>query len=144
MTRHSETEFQFVENVPEQLSEGVLYIAANYSVCVHLCFCGCGNEVSTPLDPTDWKLYFDGEAISLSPSIGSWSLPCRSHYFIRQNKVQWVGDWSDEQIRAARQSDQMLKARFYGSNPQSAAPEIKSTPSKGGFLNFLQGLFRKK
>ena len=29
--------------------------------------------------------------IWLSPSIGSWSLDCQSHYYIRGNQVIWLG-----------------------------------------------------
>jgi hypothetical protein len=46
------------------------------------CCCGCGHEVVTPFSPTDWKLTFDCVSVSLYPSIGNWSPPCRAHYFI--------------------------------------------------------------
>jgi hypothetical protein len=68
---------------------GVLYVSPGYATVTHLCCCGCGAEVVTPLSPTDWKLTFDGVAISLSPSVGNWSLPCRSHYFI--DRIACVG-----------------------------------------------------
>ncbi|WP_443045096.1 DUF6527 family protein [Streptomyces sp. Go40/10] len=69
---------------------------------VHLCCCGCGNKVVTPLSPTDWSLTFDGASISLSPSIGNWSYPCRSHYWIRGDTAQWAERWTSRQIEAAR------------------------------------------
>ena len=34
---------------------------------------------------------FDGRTISLNPSIGNWSYPCRSHYWIKGNRVVWDG-----------------------------------------------------
>ncbi|WP_417924835.1 DUF6527 family protein [Collimonas pratensis] len=27
----------------------------------------------------DWSLTYDGKTVSLDPSIGNWSLPCRAH-----------------------------------------------------------------
>jgi hypothetical protein len=35
--------------------------------------------------------HFDGRSVSLTPSIGSWSLPCHSHYFLTRGKVRWAG-----------------------------------------------------
>ena len=79
----------FVEFIPEQLEERTVYIAKQFSTVVHKCVCGCGREVVTPLSPTDWKLTSDGGTITLFPSIGSWNLPCRSHYWIRNNRAIW-------------------------------------------------------
>lgn len=102
-------EHEFVEFVPDQLRDGVLYISIPYATVVHRCCCGCGNEVVTPLSPTDWKLIFDGRTISLHPSIGNWSFPCQSHYWIRDNGVEWAPRWSKEKIEAARTNGQLLK-----------------------------------
>lgn len=96
---------RFVDNVPEALKAGVLYVAAEHGVMMHLCACGCGSEVSLPLSPIDWRLSFDGETISVSPSVGNWSLPCRSHYVIDHSHVRWAGDWSDEEIADGRYRD---------------------------------------
>ncbi|WP_341836843.1 DUF6527 family protein [Chitinophaga pollutisoli] len=76
---------RFVNAIPEQIHEDVLYIALDYGTAVHLCACGCGSEVVTPFSPKDWKVIFDGETVTLYPSIGNWRLPCTSHYFIRGN-----------------------------------------------------------
>ena len=84
---------EFVDKIPNSIEEGKVYISIPYATAVHKCCCGCGNEVVTPLTPTDWELTFNGEAISLDPSIGNWNFPCRSHYWIKQNKVRWVRDW---------------------------------------------------
>jgi hypothetical protein len=43
--------------------------------------------MSSPLSPTDWKLTFDGVSVSLHPSDGNWSFPCRSHYRIEYNRA---------------------------------------------------------
>lgn len=104
---------QFVEYVPDDLAEGVLYVSISYAVAAHRCACGCGQEVVTPLSPTDWKIIFDGESVSLDPSIGNWSFPCRSHYFIRNGKVQWAGNMTDAEIRRGRLRDRASKDAHY-------------------------------
>lgn len=100
---------EFVEYIPEQLEQGVLYVTVRFGTVVHTCCCGCGLEVVTPLSPADWHLTFDGESISLYPSIGNWSLPCRSHYWIKSNRVVWAPQWSDAEIAAGRAADQRVK-----------------------------------
>ena len=83
----------FVKSVPEQLEDGVIYVSIEYATAIHKCCCGCGNQVVTPLSPRDWKLTFDGETISLQPSIGNWNFKCRSHYWITRNRVEWCAEW---------------------------------------------------
>ncbi len=114
---------EFVEFIPEALEEGILYISISYATVAHKCCCGCGREVVTPLTPTDWSLVFDGETVSLNPSVGNWSFPCRSHYWIKQNFVRWADQWSDEQVRLGRANDSARKERHYG---RRDAPPPKS------------------
>ena len=89
MTVHYSLEYEFVTHIPDTLVEGVVYVSIPYTTVLHLCCCGCGEEVVTPLRPTDWNLTFDGETISLCPSVGNWRFACRSHYWIRRNEVIW-------------------------------------------------------
>ena len=89
MKRITHVDHQFVDLVPETLLEGILYVSIRYATAIHNCCCGCGNKVVTPLDPDQWKLTFDGQSISLSPSIGNWNFPCRSHYWIYRGNVKW-------------------------------------------------------
>lgn len=98
-------DYEFVEFIPEELKERTLYISIKYCTAMHKCCCGCGREVVTPLSPTAWKLIFDGKTVSLSPSVGNWSLPCRSHYFITKNKVAWAPKWTDKQIARGRSKE---------------------------------------
>jgi len=114
MMRHSRLEHQFVEHIPENVEPGVLYISMEYGTAAHCCCCGCGEEVVTPFTPTDWKMTFDGETVSLHPSVGSWSLACRSHYVIRRGRVIEAGPWTDEQVAAERRRDRVAKARHFG------------------------------
>jgi hypothetical protein len=95
--------FEFVEFIPRELEEGKLYISTTYATAAHLCCCGCGLKVATQLAPFEWSLTFDGETVSLSPSIGNWSFPCQSHYWIRRNRIDWAGSFTPDQIAEVRQ-----------------------------------------
>jgi hypothetical protein len=99
--------------MPDNIVEGVLYISMEYGTAIHQCACGCGTRVVTPLTPTDWSLTYDGEEISLYPSVGNWSFPCRSHYWIRKNKIEWAPAWSDKMIKKGRQKDTTQKKFFF-------------------------------
>lgn len=103
---------EFVESAPTKLEEGKLYVSIPFATVLHKCCCGCGNEVVTPLSPTDWRVTFDGETISLHPSMGNWGLQCQSHYWIEQNKVRWAGRWSQEEIEAGRGADRLAKKTY--------------------------------
>ena len=96
MKRNKVLKHEFVEYIPAHLEENTIYVSVAFATVVHKCCCGCGNEVVTPLSPTDWKLFFDGQAISLTPSIGNWNFKCRSHYWIDRNKVKWARSWSQK------------------------------------------------
>lgn len=96
---------RFVEEIPERLDELTIYVSIPYATVVHLCPCGCGSEVVTPLGRFDWRLIFDGESISLWPSIGNWNLPCQSHYWIRRNRVRWAPRRRNARSRPAELSN---------------------------------------
>jgi hypothetical protein len=81
--------YEFVEQVPRQMKARTLYISIEHGTCIHLCLCGCGAEVVTPLSPRQWALTYDGETVSLWPSVGSWHLSCQSHYIIKSSRVLW-------------------------------------------------------
>ena len=106
---------RFVEYIPDQIEERVLYITMQYRTAVHNCVCGCGNKVVTPITPTDWSFWFDGETVSLYPSIGNWSFKCKSHYFIRKNKIYHARKWEDWEIEANREKDIENKKEFFKS-----------------------------
>ena len=102
-----------MKNVPDSLEPGVLYVSVEYATAIHACASGCGNEVVTPLSPTDWQLTFDGRAVSLYPSIGNWSLPCQSHYWITKNEIEWAGKWSRNRIEQGREEERQEKEIYY-------------------------------
>ena len=80
----------FIEHFPDQLEPGVLYVSMKYAMCAHSCACGCGQKVITPLSPRKWRLIYDGESVTLYPSIGNYGFPCQSHYFLTKGKIDWV------------------------------------------------------
>lgn len=82
-------EVKSVGRIPHYLEEGILYVCLECKVAVHLCACGCGEKTVTPLGENGWELHYTDAGVSLSPSIGNFSIPCKSHYFISDNKVVW-------------------------------------------------------
>lgn len=121
MTREKVLAHRFVEFIPDVLEEGTLYVSMEYATVSHKCCCGCGFEVVTPLSPTDWKLTFDGETISLYPSIGNWSFKCQSHYWIRNSRAKWASRWSLEEIDAGKTWDRHQKESYPGQAADGAA-----------------------
>lgn len=79
-----------MEYMPDVLAEGVLYISQPFEVAIHLCACGCGNKVVTPLGAGGWTLTNDEGKVTLHPSIGNFQIPCKTHYWIRANQVIWA------------------------------------------------------
>lgn len=124
MIRFARLEHRFVKHLPEVLDPGTLYVSVEYGTAAHSCCCGCGAEVVTPITPTDWELTFNGEAVSLWPSVGNWTLQCRSHYFIELGRVIEAAPWSEEMIEGARQRERSLKAQHYGKTAGTQAPLV--------------------
>lgn len=88
------TEFKtvFTTGITSHLEQGKLYVNENYKVVRRLCPCGCGSLVQTPIDGSDysWQYTNHNGKITLRPSIGNFELPCKSHYYITENRVEWV------------------------------------------------------
>jgi len=119
---------QFVELMPGQLQEGVLYISEKYCTAIHKCCCGCGQKVVTPLSPAKWQLRRDGDAVTLHPSIGNWNFPCRSHYLIRRNRIEWAGAMTKQQIRRVQERDQRDSQRYIEQVNARKAIDILNRP----------------
>lgn len=94
----------FTEYIPAEPEPGTLYISMNFETAVHLCPCGCETKVVTPFGARDWILTFDG-TVSLRPSVGNGQQPCRSHYYIRNNGIDWLPPISTGATRAAGARD---------------------------------------
>jgi len=104
---------EFVEFIPEHIEPGVIYVSLLYNLAVHKCASGCGHDVVTPLSPAEWSLTYDGQAVSLSPSIGNWNLPCRSHYWITKGRVRWAGAMTSRQIELVQEQDKRAREAEY-------------------------------
>ncbi len=85
----------FIDDVPDRLNNKVIYLITHQDQCwqiVMICPCGCGKllhmNVIKDYHPC-WKYEFDShKRISLQPSIHR-QVGCKSHFFIRNGKVNW-------------------------------------------------------
>ncbi|NDV56845.1 DUF6527 family protein [Bacteroides sp. 519] len=132
---------RFVEIIPDAVEDDVLYISLKYCTAIHKCACGCGNEVVTPISPTDWKLIFDGKTVSLSPSIGNWSFNCQSHYWIKRNEIVYAREWDKEEIQFGRTNDKKRKAKYYNKENESVSSVTKRPKKKKRWKKFLKSIF---
>ncbi|MBN9611706.1 MAG: hypothetical protein BGO26_05380 [Actinobacteria bacterium 69-20] len=107
----------FTRSIPATLEPETLYVSMEYRTAVHLCACACGAKVVTPLGPNDWVLSFDGK-VSLRPSIGNGQQPCRSHYYIRNDHIDWLPPISTHVTEAALTRDRSIHG------PAVVAPKV--------------------
>ena len=105
MSRVDRLRHESVDFVPERLTPGVIYVSRRFSTASHLCCCGCGLEVVTPLNSAKWRLSESMAGVSMHPSVGNWSFPCRSHYWIEEGRVLWAGAMSSRSIAKVRRGD---------------------------------------
>ena len=94
---------QRVQFMPKELQPGILYYAEEYGAAAHLCACGCGSKIRTPIDTVEWAIEEEEDGPSLWPSVGNWQKPCRSHYVIRNGRVIWCKTWTEREIQEGRQ-----------------------------------------
>lgn len=105
----------FVKAIPdlENLKQGNLYISMKYGVVVNYCPCGCGDLSEFTLAPERWWLAYNGETVSLFPSIGNSRLKCRSHYWIESNRVRWCNPMSAAEAAAAQEREEYVRNQKY-------------------------------
>lgn len=106
-------ELQRVHYMPKELKPGVLYVSEAFGVAAHLCACGCGSKVRTPLSPTEWSLEETDAGPTLHPSVGNWQQACQSHYWITRGKVIWSTKWTPEQIAEGRRAEEQRRRVYY-------------------------------
>lgn len=88
----NELKLMYTTHIPERdrMETGVLYISEKYETAIHLCACGCGEQVVTPLDDgtKHWQKTGTRDSVTLRPSIGNpW---CKAHYYVTENKIDWL------------------------------------------------------
>lgn len=132
---------QFVEYVPREMEDGVVYVSIGFATAIHRCCCGCGNQVVTPLSPAEWSITFNGRAVTLHPSIGNWSFPCQSHYWIRENRVVWERRWTREEIRAGRATDRRAEHSHFGSGAEERPQRPLDMPKESFWRRCAKKLF---
>ena len=116
-------EHVFVDRVPPDRKERMLYVSVEFGTAIHSCMCGCGTKIVTPLSPAQWQMLYDGDTVTLWPSIGNSRLPCKSHYWIKKDRVVWAPPLTTAQIARGVASDRQLRDVYY--DQQGRAPENK-------------------
>jgi hypothetical protein len=104
---------QRVHYMPKDLKPGVLYVSEEFDIAMHLCACGCGSKVKTPLGPTEWSVKETRSGPSLRPSVGNWQQTCQSHYWISRGETHWAPKWTPEEIAAGRRHEEERRHSYY-------------------------------
>ncbi|MDP2029501.1 MAG: DUF6527 family protein [Thiobacillus sp.] len=99
--------------MPKELKPGILYVSEEFQTAAHLCACGCGAKIRTPLGATEWSLEETKSGPSLWPSVGNWQQACQSHYVIYRGEVIWSDKWTQQQIEAGRRVEDVRRRAYY-------------------------------
>ena len=126
-----------VHYMPQALCPGVLYVSDEFGAAAHLCACGCGTKVRTPLGPTEWSLEGTDDGPTLRPSIGSWQLACQSHYLITDGEVIWARQWTTEEIADGRCREEESRREYY----DALEPKHRSVVRR--LWRWISGLFKR-
>jgi hypothetical protein len=117
-------ELRQVDYMPADLKPGVLYVSPAFSTAAHLCACGCGSKIRTPLGPTEWSVSETPSGPSLWPSVGNWQKPCRSHYVIDRGEVFWCPAWSPAEAEAGRHIEAARRTAYYRALARQRRPKL--------------------
>lgn len=104
---------QHVRYIPKDLAPGVLYVSKAFGTAAHLCPCGCGSKIRTPLGPTEWAVEETSKGPTLRPSVGNWQKPCQSHYWIWRGEIRWCDKWSSEQIASGKHAEEKRRRAYH-------------------------------
>ena len=140
-----------VRYIPAQLEPGVLYVSREFEIAVHLCACGCGTKIRTPLGATEWSVKKTKNGPILDPSVGNWQEPCRSHYWIhparlsgptaglRSKSPQAVGVKSNAEQRTSKPESAMAFSTDSRIGYEAASPTVSASPGFGPVM-FRRGV----
>lgn len=123
-----------VHYMPRQFEPGILYVSEEYGTAMHLCACGCGLKVTTPILPSRWSFKDTPHGPSLWPSVGNWTQPCNSHYVIDDGDIVWCESWSPEAVMAGREREKAKRDAHY---------KGLYAPWYRRLWNWLKGLFAR-
>lgn len=130
-------ELQRVHYMPKELRPGVLYVSEEFGAAAHLCACGCGSKIRTPLGPTEWALEETDSGPTLCPSVGNWQHVCQSHYWIYRGEVIWSAKWTPEQIAAGRRGEEERRRAYYDALDRQRVGALQR------FWRWVKGLFER-
>lgn len=81
--------YRLVERIPAQMQEGVVYHTEEFELAGLLCACGCGHRI-TLLVPDSHQVLNVGGYATITPSVGVFDAPCKSHFIISAGDVSWL------------------------------------------------------
>jgi hypothetical protein len=131
-----------VHYMPKILESGVVYASEEFGAAAHICACGCGAKIRTPLSPAEWRLDETGDGPSLSPSVGNWQQPCRSHYWIWRGEVEWCGDMTEAQIQAGRRLEHSRRTKYFAKREKERRVEVQSPSQR--IWNLVKNLLSRR
>ena len=99
--------------MPKELQPGILYVSEQFGAAAHLCACGCGIKVRTPVTANRWALSTSPRGPSLWPSVGNSQQPCQSHYIIQEGDIIWCGRLTPEEVLAGREREKAKRDAYY-------------------------------
>lgn len=82
---------EFLKYIPNDIDDSKLYISLEFGCAIFMCPCGCGHKAVLSLRPfweDAWDIEINEDKVSFSPSILSGV--CKSHFYIKNNKVEWA------------------------------------------------------
>jgi hypothetical protein len=103
-----------VIKTPTPLDHNVVYVNEEFELATLLCPCGCGHKI-TLLCPDGHTVKNDDGFATVSPSIGVWDRPCRSHFCLTRGRIAWCRSWSDHEIKISmdRQLQRHIETKEY-------------------------------
>ena len=131
---------KFVELIPtegEDLILGTVYISMKHGMVVYRCPCRCGGLSEFMLDPIRFRMEYDGNNVTFYPSIGIPYLQCRSHYWIRDNRIQWCAPMEDWETKEAERRELSSALKVREAQERNWETVIRRTWRK--FVNWRQG-----
>lgn len=130
-------ELHRVHYMPKEIMPAILYVSEEFGIAIHLCACGCGSKIKTPLGSTEWSVKETKSGPSLWPSVGNWQEKCQSHYWITRGEIIWAKKWSSEQIAAGRRHEEERKRAYYDAIDRERSSKL------GRFWRWVKDLFER-
>lgn len=128
---------QRVYYMPKELKPGILYVSEKFGTAAHLCACGCGSKIRTPLGPTEWSVEETDSGPTLYPSVGNWQQTCQSHYWIYRGEIRWAEQWTADQIASGYRASEARQRAYYDALGRQRGGALQR------FLHWVIALFKR-